>query len=193
MNNISLGEICSGHPFTRDSDGDAKQTARPLQNPRARHDIGSGHTTPGVPPGMQRKTSAMKTRQEHKQAIKALLETGEDAQKTVKDYAEAEFRKAREDGNVTAKEAKDMLHELLMGAEEALGETGFETKIIIRDTINAFIFVFGDILEQTWEALVSYAKSLRDLIEKAGELGKEGMENLEKLIREHEDGGKKSG
>ena len=135
----------------------------------------------------------MKTRQEHKQAIKALLETGEDAQKTVKDYAEAEFRKAREDGNVTAKEAKDMLHELLMGAEEALGETGFETKIIIRDTINAFIFVFGDILEQTWEALVSYAKSLRDLIEKAGELGKEGMENLEKLIREHEDGGKKSG
>ncbi len=135
----------------------------------------------------------MKTRQEHKQAIKALLEKSQDAQKTVKDYAEAEFRKIRQDASVTARDAKDILHELLMGAEEALREAGFETKIIIRDTINAFIFVFGDILEQTWEALVSYAKSLRDLIEKAGELGKEGMENLEKLIREHEDGGKKSG
>ena len=135
----------------------------------------------------------MKTRQEHKQAIKALLEKSQDAQKTVKDYAETEFRKIRQDASVTARDAKDMLHELLMGAEEALREAGFETKIIIRDTINAFIFVFGDILEQTWEALVSYAKSLRDLIEKAGELGKEGMENLEKLIREHEDGGKKSG
>lgn len=135
----------------------------------------------------------MKTRQEHKQAIKALLEKSQDAQKTVKDYAETEFRKIRQDESVTARDAKDMLHELLMGAEEALREAGFETKIIIRDTINAFIFVFGDILEQTWEALVSYAKSLRDLIEKAGELGKEGMENLEKLIREHEDGGKKSG
>jgi len=135
----------------------------------------------------------MKTRQEHKQAIKALLEKSQDAQKTVKDYAETEFRKIRQDESVTARDAKDMLHELLMGAEEALREAGFETKIIIRDTINAFIFVFGDILEQTWEALVSYAKSLRDLIEKAGELGKEGIENLEKLIREHEDGGKKSG
>ena len=135
----------------------------------------------------------MKTRREHKQAIKALLEKSQDAQKTVKDYAETEFRKIRQDESVTARDAKDMLHELLMGAEEALREAGFETKIIIRDTINAFIFVFGDILEQTWEALVSYAKSLRDLIEKAGELGKEGIENLEKLIREHEDGGKKSG
>ena len=128
----------------------------------------------------------MKTRQEHKQDIKALLEKSGDAGEAIRKYAEDEFRKTREKDALTASQGKDMLHELLLGAEDALREAGFETKIILRDTINAFIFVFGDILDQTWEALTSYARSLRGVIEKTGELGKEGVDDLEKIIREHD-------
>jgi len=128
----------------------------------------------------------MKTRQEHKQDIKVLLKKSGDAGKAIRKYAEDEFRKARDEDAPTASQGKDMLHELLLGAEDALREAGFETKIILRDTINAFIFVFGDILDQTWEALTSYARSLRHVIEKTGELGKEGVDDLEKIIREHD-------
>ena len=129
----------------------------------------------------------MKTRQDHARAIGERIKENGDAAKAVHDYAREEFARARKEDGFDTDKAKELLKDILLGAENALREAGMETKLILVEIIDAFVFVFGDILEQTWEALTSYAKSLRELIEKAGDLAKKGEKALEKLIREHDE------
>ncbi len=134
----------------------------------------------------------MKTRKEHAEEIRRLAGEAEDARTAVVDYARRTARQVAENPELGEEEKRSALQELLLGIEDGLKEAGMEAKLILLETMDAFVFVFGDILEQTAEALRSYYEDLRKLAAKAWEAGEEAVAGLEKLIRSHEEGdGKK--
>ncbi len=132
----------------------------------------------------------MKSQEDYKQEALKRAAQGPDAVKGLPDYAREELRKAIEEDGLSADQAREMMNTILLGIEEGLREAGMEAKLILIETIDAFIFVFGDIFEQTWDALKSYARSLRDLAGKATSSGAHFRQELERWIKEHEKDGK---
>ncbi len=135
----------------------------------------------------------MKTRKEHAEEIRKLAGEAEDAKSAVVEYARQTARQVAENPELGEAEKRSALQELLLGIEDGLREAGMEAKLILLETMDAFVFVFGDILEQTAEALRSYYEDLRRFAAKAWEAGEEAVAGLERLIRSHdgEDGEKK--
>ncbi len=135
----------------------------------------------------------MKTRKEYAEEIRKLADEAEDAKTAVVEYARRTARQVAEDPELGKEEKHSALQELLLGIEDGLKEAGVEARLILLETMDAFVFVFGDILEQTAEALRSYYEDLRRFAAKAWEAGEEAVSGLEKLIRSHdgEDDGKK--
>ncbi len=130
----------------------------------------------------------MKTRKEHAEEIRRLANEAEDARTAVVEYARRTARQLAENPELGEEEKRSALQELLLGIEDGLKEAGVEAKLILLETMDAFVFVFGDILEQTAEALRSYYEDLRRFAAKAWEAGEEAVAELEKLIRSHEEG-----
>ncbi len=129
----------------------------------------------------------MKTRKEHAEEIRKLAGEAEDAKAAVVEYARQAARQVAEDPELGEAEKRSALQELLLGIEEGLKEAGMEAKLILLETMDAFVFVFGDILEQTAEALRSYYEDLRKFAAKVWETGEEAVSGLEKLIRSHDE------
>ncbi len=132
----------------------------------------------------------MKSRNDYKQEALKRAAQGPDAVKGLPDYAREELRKAIEEDGLSADQARELMNRILLGIEEGLREAGMEAKLILIETMDAFIFVFGDIFEQTWDALKSYAQSIRDLAAKATSSGAHFRQELEKWIKEHGKDGK---
>ncbi len=135
----------------------------------------------------------MKTRKEHAEEIRRLADEAEDAKAAVVEYARQTARQVAENPELGKEEKRSALQELLLGIEDGLKEAGMEAKLILLETMDAFVFVFGDILEQTAEALRSYYEDLRRLAAKAWEAGEDAMAGLEKLLhsKDREEGGRK--
>ncbi len=129
----------------------------------------------------------MKTRKEHAEEIRKLAGEAEDAKAAVVEYARQTARQVAENPELGEAEKRSALQELLLGIEEGLKEAGMEAKLILLETMDAFVFVFGDILEQTAEALRSYYEDLRKFAAKVWEAGEEAVSGLEKLIRSHDE------
>ena len=128
----------------------------------------------------------MKTRKEHAEEIRKLAGEAEDAKSAVVEYARQTARQVAENPELGEAEKRSALQELLLGIEDGLREAGMEAKLILLETMDAFVFVFGDILEQTAEALRSYYEDLRRFAAKAWEAGEEAVAGLERLIRSHD-------
>ena len=133
----------------------------------------------------------MKTRKEHAEEIRKLAGEAEDAKAAVVEYARQTARQVAENPELGEAEKRSALQELLLGIEDGLKEAGMEAKLILLETMDAFVFVFGDILEQTAEALRSYYEDLRRFAVKAWEAGEEAVAGLERLIRSHEEENKR--
>ena len=129
----------------------------------------------------------MSERERHAQEVRRIAGEGGDARKAVEDYARKAAREVVSDSTLSAEEKKARLQELLLGIEEGLKEAGMEAKIILEETLDAFIFVFGDLFEQTEEALRSYFEDFRAFVRAAWEKGGQALSSLEKLMREHEE------
>ena len=129
----------------------------------------------------------MKTRKEHAEEIRKLAGEAEDAKAAVVEYARQTARQVAENPELGEAEKRSALQELLLGIEDGLKEAGMEAKLILLETMDAFVFVFGDILEQTAEALRSYYEDLRKFAAKVWEAGEEAVSGLEKLIRSHDE------
>ena len=129
----------------------------------------------------------MKTRKEHAEEIRKLADEAADAKSAVVEYARKTARQVAENPELGEAEKRSALQELLLGIEDGLKEAGMEAKLILLETMDAFAFVFGDILEQTAEALCSYYEDLRRFAARAWEAGGEAVAELEKLIRSHEE------
>ncbi len=129
----------------------------------------------------------MKTRKEHAEEIRRLADEAENAKTAVVEYARQTARQVAENPQLGEEGKRSALQELLLGIEDGLKEAGMEAKLILLETMDAFVFVFGDILEQTADALRSYYDDLRKLAAKAWEAGEDAMAGLEKLIRSHEE------
>jgi len=124
----------------------------------------------------------MTDRDKHGETIRELAESNPQPRQAIREHAKEVFRKAREEG-MDRGQAEELLDKVLAGMEEGLREAGLETRLILIETIDAFIFVFGDILAQTEEALSSYAEDLKAFVSRAVEAGETLRAALKKRRR----------